>query len=323
MRNLFLKIIKLSRPKYVSSLPVIVFILTALLASCSGSSVHEHNRTSAYMYEDTIQLVGLVEDAAALLEKEGDKAFAEFGRKNSKWFNEKWYLFVYDINGTCLFHPVDPHLVGLNIMNMADINGKPVIRMITDVGRKKEKDAFGWVFYHWVDRTQFDPIWKASYIRKVIDSNNRLYIIGSGLNGIKVEKVFVMENVDNAVDLIKEKGKDFSFKTFCDPASAFSFFDTYIFIVDSSGKILVDPAFPGLSERNMMFFKDAVGREIVKDLMDKLKGSENVWIQYMWPKPGETLPSRKLLYCRKLNLGAETLYVCSDFFLATPIWMRL
>jgi signal transduction histidine kinase len=270
-----------------------------------------------------MQLVIFVEEAAALIEKEGDKAFAEFGRKNSKWFNEKWYLFAYDINGTCLFHPVDTDLVGVNIMNMADINGKPVIRMITDVGRKKEKDAFGWVFYHWVDRTQFDPIWKASYIRKVIDKNNRLYLIGSGLNSIKVEKVFVMENVDNAVNLIKDKGKDFSFKTFCDPASSFSFFDTYIFIVDSSGKILVDPAFPGLSERNMLLFKDAVGREIVKDLIDKLKDSETLWIQYLWPKPGETLPSRKLLYCRKLNLNTETLYVCSDFFLATPIWMRL
>ena len=301
----------------------VIFIFSMLLGSCSTAAIDRDDRTSAYMYEDTKQLVAFVEEAAAILEKEGSRAFAEFGRKNSKWFNDKWYLFVYDVNGTCIFHPVTPDLAGKNIINMTDINGKPVIRMITDVGKKKEKDAYGWVFYHWVDRTQFDPIWKASYVRKVVDPENRLYVIGSGLNNIKMEKVFIKENVDKAVNLIREQGTDAAFRTFNDPASSFCFIDTYIFVVDPSGKILADPAFPGFKGRNMALFRDAVGREIVKETINRLRNADETWVQYLWPKPGETLPSRKLLYCRKLVTGKEVLYICSDFFLASPIWMRL
>ena len=35
------------------------------------------------------------------------------------------------------------------------------------------------------------------------------------------------------------------------------------------------------------------------------------------------LPSRKLVYARKVKLGDETLIVGSDFFLPTPIWMKV
>jgi len=276
-----------------------------------------------YLYEDTIHLVNTVEEAAQLIETDGEKAFEKFSRKDSKWFNDKIYLFAYDINGTCLFNPASPHIVGVNLINMTDITGKPVIRMITDIAKKPQKDASGWVFYYWADRSQFDPLWKSSYIRKAISPDNRIYLIGSGLNDIKTEKLFIKENVDNAVNLIRERGQDAAFNEFRDPASSFCFFNSYIFVIDSAGRILVDPSFPGLSERNMLNFKDAVGREIVKEMIDKLSKSDDVWIQYLWPKPGESIPSRKLLYCRKLIVNSETLYVCSDFYLATPIWMRL
>jgi hypothetical protein len=305
-------------------LALAVFIIVAFyLCSCSSETDTIGSKTAGYMYEDTKQLVGFVEEAAAVLEKQGPSAFLEFGRKNSKWFNENWYLFAYDINGVCIFHPVTPELVGKNLSGMTDIVGKPVIRMITDVGRMPEKDAHGWVFYHWVDRSQFDPMWKASYIRKVIDKDNRLYLLGCGLDNQKMEKIFIKDNVDRAVDLIKTKGINEAFMEFSDPAKPFSFFNTYITVVDSSGKTLLDPAFPGMTRRDLTSFKDAVGKSVVVESLEKLKISDEAWVQYLWPKPGEMLPSRKLLYCRKNIADGNTLYICSDFYLATPIWMRL
>ncbi len=46
-------------------------------------------------------------------------------------------------------------------------------------------------------------------------------------------------------------------------------------------------------------------------------------MQYLWPKPGSSVTSRKLVYVRKIRVGGETLIVGSDFFLATPIWMKV
>jgi signal transduction histidine kinase len=295
----------------------------SILISC-GESNHELNsKTSAYMYEDTKQLVEFVENAAGQYEKMGDSSFTEFGRKGSKWFNDKWYLFAYDMNGVCIFHPVTPQLVGKNMFEMKDFNGKPVIRRIVEVGMKPEKDAHEWVFYHWVDRTQFDPMWKSSYVRKAVGPNKRVIAIGSGLNNLKIEKAFVKENVDRAVEYIMQNGKDKAFEVFSNPASQFCFYDTYITVIDSSGITLVDPAFPGLFQRDMKSFRDAVGREVVGDILNKLRTENEVWLQFLWPKPGESLPSRKLLYSRKITVGGRDFFVISDFFLATPIWMRL
>ncbi len=307
-----------------SLLALSVFAITSfIMCSCSSEKDSIVGKTTGYMYEDTKQLIGFVEAAASVLEKEGSAAFAEFGKKNSKWFNDNWYLFAYDINGVCIFHPVTPELVGKNLSGMTDIVGKPVIKMITDVGRLPEKDAHGWVFYHWLDRSQFDPMWKASYIRKVIDKDNRLYLLGCGLDNQKMEKTFIKDNVDRAADLIQTKGINEAFREFSDPASPFCFFNTYITVVDSSGKTLLDPAFPGMTSRNLTTFKDAVGKAVILEVIDKLKSSDEVWVQYLWPKPGEMLPSRKLLFSRKVITGGSTLYVCSDFYLATPVWMRL
>jgi hypothetical protein len=46
-------------------------------------------------------------------------------------------------------------------------------------------------------------------------------------------------------------------------------------------------------------------------------------VQYLWPKPGGSAPSRKLIYVRKVTVDGEVFVVGSDFFLATPIWLRV
>jgi hypothetical protein len=72
----------------------------------------------------------------------------------------------------------------------------------------------------------------------------------------------------------------------------------------------------------MSNFRDAVGRPVVREVIEQLKTSDSAWIQFLWPRPGETVLSRKMMYVRKVHAGSEPLLVGSDFFVATPIWMR-
>ena len=276
-----------------------------------------------YTYKDTRTLVSLVEDAAALMEIKGEAAFNEFAQKNSKWLNEDYYLFVYTVDGTCVFHPITPELVGKNVINLRDMNGKPVIRQITDVGRKPEIEAHGWVFYLWQNQTQLTPSWKGAYIRKVIAPDHRTYVIGSGIYDMKVEKAFVEERVNMAVDLLETAGKQEAFRQFQDPASPFVFIDSYIFVLNQKGQTLVDPAFPTMTGRDLSEFEDVVGFHAIREVLKKLDQADEAWVQYLWPKPGSSVPARKLVYVRKTKVGEETLVVGSDFFLATPIWMRV
>ena len=298
-------------------IPAIIFVLL-----CYAVQLHADDRLSKYLYQDTRRLVKLVEDAATLMERKGTAAFAEFRRKGSRWFNDQYFLFVYDRAGTNTFHPTIPELVGKNLMDLRDMHGKPLIRFITDVCRNPQRDAHAWVFYLWQEKNEFEPKWKSAYVRKVVMPDGEVCAIGAGLYHLKIEKVMVQENVQSAVDLLMSEGKQAAFKEFLNPASRYSFLNTFIWVTDEWGRALVDPAFPEKEGRDLTLFRDAIGRPVMKEIIDKLHKEDEAWVQYLWPRPGAVALSRKLAYVKKVRVGEETLLVGSDFFLASPIWMK-
>lgn len=229
-----------------------LLLFSAILLLTPGPAAgRDSGKTGQYLYEDTKRLVTLVEDAAALMEKKGTAAFREFGVKGSRWLNENYYLFVYDISGTCLFQPINPKLVGKNLIQFRDMNGKPIVRTITDIGRRPERDASDWMFYLWEEGTQFLPRWKRAYVRKAIAPDGKVYLVGSGSYDLKIEKAFVKARVGLAVELIKSKGKEAAFSALKDPGTPFHFLNNYIFVMDSTGYACVDPAYPTLEGRDL------------------------------------------------------------------------
>ena len=298
----------------------ILVIILALL--CYAVHLHADDQLSRYLYEDTKRLVKLVEDAATLVERTGTAAFAEFGRKGSPWFDDQCFLFVYDSAGTCTFHATISELVGKNHMDLRDMNGKPLIRFITDVCRKPQQDAHGWVFYLWQEKNEFEPKWKSAYVRKVVMPDGKVCVIGAGHHFLKIEKVMVQEIVQSAADLLMAAGKQAAFKEFLSPTSRYSFLNAFVWVTDERGRALVDPAFPEQEGRDLTLFRDAIGRPVMKEIIDKLRKDDEAWVQYLWPRPGAVATSRKLAYVKKVRVGEETFLVGSDFFLATPIWMK-
>lgn len=276
-----------------------------------------------YLYQDTRQLVFLVEEAAGRIEKLGPEAFREFAVPGSRWLKDHHYLFIYDINGVCLFHPAIPDLVGRNLLDLKDMNGKPVTRWINEIGHRPEPDASGWVFYLWEAPTDLTPTWKNSYVRKAVGPQGKIYLVGSGVHHFKIESIFIRRCVDRAVELLQSQGKEIAFAQFRDRASRFFFCDTYIYVLNDKGECLVDPAFPTLERRDLTRVRDAVGHYVVKEMLQRLQNQDTAWVQYMLPKPGTTMPSRKLAYLRKIKVNGETLIVGADFFQAMPIWMKL
>lgn len=274
-----------------------------------------------YLYEDTRRLVALVEEAAGLLEQQGPAVFAQLGRKGSRWYSNDHYFFVYDAEGNCVFHPVEPQLVGRNLLGLKDMNGKPVGRLVNNIGKMPSPRASGWIFYLWEEGQQITPMWKSSYVRKVIGPDHKIYLIGCGSYNMKVEKEFVRERVDQAADLLRAQGREAAFRQFRDPASPFCFLGSYVFVMTMQGKAVVDPSYPTDQGRDLAGFQDAVGRHVFLEIIQKLRSDDTAWVQYLWYKPGSSRPSRKLVYARKVNVEGVDLVVGADFDLATPIWM--
>ncbi|MHB8068539.1 MAG: cache domain-containing protein [Desulfobaccales bacterium] len=306
--------------RYLWAAVIAAMTLAALMAL---GRMEANQAPLPYIYEDTKQLVLFVEDAAQLVETRGTEAFREFAVKGSRWFNDNYYLFIYNLDGVCLFHPVAPELVGRNLLGLKDMNGKPMVRNITDIGRGPDPKAAGWVFYLWEPRTDLTPYWKVSYIRKAVGPDGKVYMLGCGVHNFKIENLFVKDCVDKAVELLKSQGKEAAFAQFRDRASPFFFCDTYIHVFDDKGWCLVDPAFPNMEKRDLTSFQDALGHYVVKEMLKRLSKSETAWLQYMLPQPGSALPSRKLAYLRKVSINGEVLIVWAEFFQATPIWMKI
>jgi signal transduction histidine kinase len=49
-------------------------------------------------------------------------------------------------------------------------------------------------------------------------------------------------------------------------------------------------------------------------MVELLKEKEAGWVDYMWPKPGQTNPSRKWSYVRRVNLDGVSGLVGAGFY---------
>jgi len=254
-------------------------------------------QTVIYENDETLRLVDLVNEAVHLVENKGEVAFEEFARKNSRWNQGENYIFVIDMEGMIITHP-DKKLSGKNQLELKDINGKPFIRwFIYEVTGKSDN---GWSHYLWVKPGQMFPAWKTTYVKLAIAPSGKKYVIGSGKYNMKMEKAFIIESVNDAEELLKKMGQS-GFEILRDAASEYRFKDTYVFVMDETGTLLVHPPFPNLEKTNLYNYTDANGKYIVREIVDTAQTGNYGWVEYMWPKPGEHLPSRKISYVKKIT----------------------
>ena len=84
---------------------------------------------------------------------------------NIKFEGDLGYLFLLDIKGNAYIH-VDPKIMGHNIMDIQDSNGKYIVREFTKVIQTKGE---GFVDYYWYIVTEDRKImyYKISYIKKL------------------------------------------------------------------------------------------------------------------------------------------------------------
>ena len=122
-----------------------------------------------------------------------------------------------------------------------------------------------------------------------------------------------MSMVEKAAALIETHGKE-AFSEFRRKDSEWYTGGTYIFIDDIKGTSIVNPPAPEIEGKNLLNMKDANGKAFIREMIELLKTKESGWIEYMWPKPGETKPSKKVSYIKKVKLGKEVLIVGAGIY---------
>lgn len=148
--------------------------ICAMTMSCFSLSLasnawSEENKGTA---DEAIAMVKL---AVAHIKADGkEKAFADFADPNNKQFHDKdLYLFVYDLKGNTLAHGNNPKMVGKNLYELKDVDGKYVIKELIELANTKGK---GWVDYKWPNPVSKAMEKKSSYMERVDD-----YFVGAGI----------------------------------------------------------------------------------------------------------------------------------------------
>lgn len=286
----------------------IAVLLSLLIGGCSGQK-------SDYQYQGTKNLVTLVREASALVEKNGENAFSEFKTEGSKWWKGEAYIFVVDTEGNMLIHP-DTELEGKNQLGLRDVNGKPIIKWFIEEVSSDEGETEGWSHYLWPKPGDIFPTWKTTFVKLVTATSGKSYIIGSGAYNMSIERAFIEDGVQEAVWLIESKGTD-AFSELRNPAGEFIFQDVYVFVINQDGTELVNPTFRHLEGTNVMDLKDIEGKYLIQSMFDLLRTQDSGWVDYMWPKSGEAKSSKKSSFVMKAKLGDTWVLVGSGVYLGS------
>ena len=294
---------------------VLSVVQLVFLGAFSGSAQTVAAQSDhSYQHEETRELVALVKDATQLIRTEGEAAFNDFRLSGSRWRQGETYIFVLDPNGRMVVHP-DPALEGKNELGLKDINGKPIIRGLIGAATTIPGKPEGWYHYQWPVPGEILPRWKSAYVRLVTAPSGKSYVVGSGMYNDRMEGAFVQDAVADAVGQIEKNGAA-AFPLFHDPTGPFIAKDAYIFVIDSNGVDLVNPAFPNLEGRNILDVKDTHGKQLIREMFKVVQASGSGWVDYMWPKPGESVSTQKSTYVSKATLGDQWVLVGCGVYLA-------
>lgn len=111
------------------------------------------------------EAVAMTNAAAEHVKKVGpDQAFKDFSEDKATWTKKDLYVMAYNHDGTCMAHGANGKLVGKNLINLKDANGKEIIKAFTVVSTSK---GSGWVDYEWAHPQSKKVESKSTYAMKL------------------------------------------------------------------------------------------------------------------------------------------------------------
>ena len=142
-------------------------LFAALLASGGPAMALDHGTRD--------EAVAMVKRVQAEFKKKGAQAtFKEVSDKSTKAFHDRdLYPFIYNLSGICVAHGARPALIGRDLIDLKDQDGKYLIREMVAIAKGK---GHGWVDYKWPNPLNDMIEDKSSYIERMGN-----YFVGVGI----------------------------------------------------------------------------------------------------------------------------------------------
>jgi cytochrome c len=119
--------------------------------------------------------------------------------------------------------------------------------------------------------------------------------------------------VNRAAALIEQRGQ-VAFAEFRKRDSDWWSGNTYLFAYDDHLNVLLNPAFPKREGTNPQGEKDANGKMFHDEFLKTVQTNGAGWVDYMFPKPGQTQPSHKWSYVKGFKVDGMSGLIGAGFF---------
>ena len=143
----------------------ITIILWAALA-LPASAAEFGTKDEAVAMVKRVQAKFKADGAEATFKAVSDQAVTDFHDRDL-------YPFIYDMAGKNVAHGARPALIGKNLIDLKDQDGKYLIREMVDIANGP---GHGWINYKWPNPLNNNIEDKASYVEKMGD-----YFVGVGV----------------------------------------------------------------------------------------------------------------------------------------------
>lgn len=120
--------------------------------------------------------------------------------------------------------------------------------------------------------------------------------------------------VNRAAALVERQGKAAAFAEFRKRDSEWWFGNIYLFSYDQNLNVLLNPAFPKREGTNPRGEKDAKGKAFHDEFLRVVQTKGSGWVDYMFPKPGETRLSQKWSYVKAVNIDGTPGIIGAGFY---------
>jgi len=143
------------------NIKLVATTLAACTLACASVAAQANNATAA-------EATAMVKKGVAFIKSNGkDKAYAAFDDKAGPFVDRDLYLTVYGMDGTVLAHGANAKMIGKNLIDLKDIDGKPFVKERMELAKTK---ASFWQDYKFTNPVtkKIEP--KSMYCEKLDDT---------------------------------------------------------------------------------------------------------------------------------------------------------
>ncbi|MBA4394701.1 MAG: histidine kinase [Desulfobacca sp.] len=137
---------------------VVVICLGVFLLGTGSLAIGAESGTAA-------EAEAMVKKAITMIKADGkEKALAEISTPKGKFVDRDLYITVYSLDGICLAHGANPKMVGKDLIELKDSDGKAFVKERMEIAKTKGK---GWQDYKFTNPVSKKIEPKAMYFEKV------------------------------------------------------------------------------------------------------------------------------------------------------------